>query len=107
MLFLLLIVTKVVANTDADFYAVKIKQHDDYYTVFTRVGNCSVYKSDTQGIFGGLFFQDDGKWKIGKLKRFDEIDCENISSFVDPKLFQPFRKPFIKILLINYLIKKV
>ena len=45
MIFLLLIVTKVAANTEADFYAVKVNEKDGHgYSVFTRVGNCSVYK---------------------------------------------------------------
>ena len=96
MIILLMIITKVAANIDADFYAVQIKQNDYSYTVFTRVGNCSVYKSDTQGIYGSLFFQNDGKWNIGQLKRFDEINCENISSFVNPKLYQPFRQKSLK-----------
>ena len=73
----------------------------DYY-VFTRVRNCSVYESKSVGgTYGSLFFQDDGKWKIGKLKKFDEIDCKNISSFVDSKFYQPFREAFIKISSLN------
>ena len=92
MIFLLLIVTKVAAYTDGDFYAVQRSENDNFY-VFTRIGNCSVYKSD---IHQSLFFQHDGIWKIGKLKRFDEIDCRNISSFVYWELNEPFnREPFI------------
>ena len=30
------------------------------------------------------------------MKRFDEINCENISSFVYPKLYQPFRQQSLK-----------
>ena len=93
MIFLLLIVTKVAAYTDGDFYAVENNDKDQSYSVFTRVGNCSVYKSD---IHQSLFFQHDGIWKIGKIKRFNEIDCRNISSFVYPELNEPFnREPFI------------
>ena len=43
MIFLLFIVIKVAANTDADFYAVQMNENLAY-TVFTRVGNCSVYE---------------------------------------------------------------
>ena len=43
MIFLLLIVIKVAANQDADFYAVQMHENQ-LYTVFTRVGNCSVYE---------------------------------------------------------------
>ena len=103
MIFLLLIITKVVADTEADFYAVQFHENYDYY-VFTRVGNCSVYKSQSRGgTYGSLFFQDDEIWKIGKLKKFDEIDCKNISSFVDSKSYRPFREAFIKIFLIKKL----
>ena len=89
MIFLLLIVTKVAANIDADFFAVQISDKNQLHTVFTRVGNCSVYRSE---ISGSLFFQHDGKWKIGQLKSFGEINCKNISSFVDTDLmYQPYR----------------
>ena len=94
MIFLLLlIVTKVAAKIDGDFYAVETNDNYQSYSVFTRVGNCSVYKSD---IHQSLFFQHDGIWKIGKIKRFDEIDCRNISSFVYSELNKPFnREPLI------------
>ena len=99
MIFLLLIVTKVVANTDGDFYAVQRSENDDFY-VYTRIGNCAVYLSE---ILDRLFFQEDGIWKIGNLKTqvvIDEIDCKNISSFVEQP-YQPFREPFIKIFICN------
>ena len=97
MIFLLLIVTQVVANKDGNFYAVQINKYDYYNYVYTRVRNCAVYESN-----GKLFFQEDGIWKIGNLKTqvIDEIDCKNISSFVEQP-YQPFREPFIKIFISN------
>ena len=116
MIFLLLIVTKVVANTDADFYAVQKTKTDDNFYVFTRIRNCSVYECE---LLDRLFFNDDGIWKIGKFKEskdfvpkprkqvIDEIDCKNISSFVESKVsepYQPFRKPFIRIFISNLIL---
>ena len=99
MIFLLLIVTKVAAsaNKDADLYAIQINKYDYHIYVYTRVRNCAVYESN-----GKLFFQEDGIWKIGNLKTqvIDEIDCKNISSFVEQP-YQPFREPFIKIFISN------
>ena len=113
MIFLLLIVTKVAANieAEADFYAIQMNANVDYYSVFTRVRNCSVYKNE---YLERIFFQHDGTWKIGKANfssnsvsndpltvPFDEINCENVLSFVDSKFNQPFREPFNVIFLGN------
>ena len=62
-----------------DFYAIKSKNGDDGYRIYSKIRNCKAYQSGDQ-----VLYQDGDLMKLATLnRRSQDLECKNIGSTVD------------------------